>query len=192
MRADETPGLMQTLFVLGPLAAFFIAFKLAGIYVATAVLMAAMAIVLAIDYLRGRRIPPLHAVSAALIFVLGAATLLLHDERFIKWKPTVFLWLLGFVFLASTWIGERPFAQRLLSGALGEETSLPRKRWVALNFAWVVFYFALGAANLFVAFRVSTDAWVVFKMFGLTGATFVFVLLQSVWLVKAGKVPARG
>jgi len=183
---------MQSFLVLGPLAAFFIAFKLAGIYVGTAVLMGAMALVLLIDYIRERRIPPLHAMSGALIFVLGAATLALHDERFIKWKATVFLWLLGLLFLGSTWIGERPFVQRLLEGTLENGPALSLRRWRTLNLAWVAFYFALGAANLFVAFHFSTATWVNFKIFGLTAATFVFVLLQFAWALKSAKAPLNG
>lgn len=175
---------MQSLLVFGPLAAFFIAYKAAGVYVATAVLMGAMALVLAVDYLRTRRIPPMHAISAVLIFALGLATLLLHDERFIKWKPTVFFWVLGVAFLGSVWIGKQPLVQRLLEPGLGGERSLTRSRWVALNFLWVLFYAALGAANLFVALRASTDTWVNFKLFGLTSATLVFVALQFLWIFK--------
>ena len=83
--------------------------------------MAAMALLLAVDYLRTRRIPPMHALSAVLVFVFGAATLVLHDQRFIQWKPTIFFWLLSLAFLASIWIGERPLVQRLIGAALGDD-----------------------------------------------------------------------
>ena len=175
---------MQALFVLAPLAAFFIAFKLAGIYAATATLMAAMAVVLGVDYVRERRIPPLHALSALLIFVFGAATLLLHDERFIKWKPTVLLWSLSIAFLASTWLGDRPLVQRLLDTALTDNRTLSRRRWMNVNLTWVVFYALLGAANLIVAFKASTSAWVNFKFFGMPLATFAFMALQLAWIMK--------
>ena len=102
---------------LAPLVAFFVTYSLRGLYAATAVLMAAMLALLAFDWLRQRRIPPLHALSAVLVLILGSATLLLHNRLFIQWKPTMLLWLLSPAFLASFWIGERTLAQRFLGPA---------------------------------------------------------------------------
>src|SRR5256885_15928423 len=86
---------MQALTGLAPLVAFFVTYRLRGLYVATAVLMAAMVALLALDWLRRRRIPRLHALSAALVPILGPATLLLHNRLFIQWKPTVLFWEIG-------------------------------------------------------------------------------------------------
>src|SRR5256885_6474693 len=83
---------MQALTGLAPLVAFFVTYRLRGLYVATAVLMVAMLALLALDWLRQRRVPPLHALSAMLVLILGAATLLLHNPLFIQWKPTVLFW----------------------------------------------------------------------------------------------------
>src|SRR5688572_33409333 len=96
---------MQQLLDLAPLIAFFVAYSLGGIYVATAVLMAAMAVVLVVDYLRNKRVSPMHAAMAGLVFAFGAATLILHDQRFIQWKPTIFLWMLSIALVGSMWIG---------------------------------------------------------------------------------------
>jgi intracellular septation protein len=176
---------MQTFLELAPLVAFLVAYYTAGIYVATAVLMIAMALLLVVDYLRSRRIPPMHGLSAVLVFVFGAATLLLHDQRFIQWKPTVFFWLASIAFLASTWIGERPLVQRFFSAALGgNDSGVTREQWLRLNWLWVVFYAALGAANLAVAFNASERTWVNFKVFGLTIVTFAFIAAQFAWLIK--------
>src|SRR5262249_60564670 len=101
---------MQALAEFAPLVAFFVTYRLGGLYAATAVLMVAMVALLAFDWLRQRRIPPLHAVSTALVLVLGGATLLLHNRLFIQWKPTVLFWLESVAFGASFLIGGSPRA----------------------------------------------------------------------------------
>jgi intracellular septation protein len=183
---------MQALLELLPLIAFIAAYKAGGIYVATGALMAAMAVLLLVDWVRTRRIPPLHAISAGLVFAFGTLTLLLHDERFIQWKPTVFFWAVGIAFLASHWLGARPLAQRLMSAAVGDSMGpVARADWLKLNLAWVVFYLVMGTANLAVVFNFSQDTWVNFKVYGITAATLVFVLAQSLWLSRrAGPEPS--
>ncbi|HEV7715466.1 MAG TPA: inner membrane-spanning protein YciB, partial [Steroidobacteraceae bacterium] len=169
---------MQSLLELAPLVAFFIAYSMGGIYVATGVLMGAMALLLVVDYARTRRIPTMHAISAVLVFIFGAATLILHNQRFIQWKPTVLFWLLSVALLGSMWIGEQPLVQRLLGRALEGHTTVSNAIWRRLNMLWVVFYVLLGAANLIVAFNTSEANWVKFKVIGLTLATFVFTGAQ--------------
>ena len=175
---------MQVLIELAPLAAFFVAYRLWGLYSATAVLMVAMVALLLVDLLRERRIPPMHGLAAGLYFVLGTATLLLHNQRFIQWKPTVFLWVLSIAFLGSFWIGERPLAARLLGKVLDEHAQIPPAVWRRLNWLWVVFCAALGALNLLVAFLASERTWVNFKVFGLFIATFAFMVAQALWLSR--------
>jgi intracellular septation protein len=173
---------MQALTGLAPLVAFFVTYRLRGLYVATAVLMAAMVALLALDWLRQRRIPPLHALSAVLVVILGAATLLLHNRLFIQWKPTVLFWAISGAFIASFWIGERTLTQRLLSPALEGRLQVSAVLWRRLNLWSAAFYVALGALNLAVAYYASERAWVNFKMFGLTLLIFAFVALQVLWL----------
>ncbi len=93
---------------------------LKGIYTATAALMICMAVLLLIDLAWRKRIPTMHGLSALLVFAFGAATLILHNQRFIQWKPTVLFWLVSVAFLGSFWIGERTLTERLLGTALGE------------------------------------------------------------------------
>ena len=175
---------MQTLLEFAPLVAFFVAYRVWGIYTATAVLMAAMVIVLIVDYLRLRRIAPMHMLSAVLVFLFGSATLLLHDLRFIQWKPTVFFWLASIAFLFSHWVGKQTLAQRLISVALGsEEIRVADATWKRLNLLWVLFYALLGAANLLVAFNLSEHVWVTFKVVGLPIANLIFLGAQVAWLV---------
>ena len=175
---------MQSVLEFAPVAVFGVAYFTHGIYVATAALMISMALLLIVDLAWLKRIPTMHLLSAGLVFAFGAATLILHNQRFIQWKPTVLFWLVSLAFLGSFWIGERTLTQRLLGTALGEPVNLEQRLWRRLNAASVVFYALLGGANLFVAFNASERAWVNFKLFGLTAATVVFAGLQLAWLSR--------
>src|SRR5580658_3806469 len=105
---------MQPLFDLAPLVAFLVAYYAGGIYVATMALMASMVALVGLDLVRQRRASPMHLISAVLVLLLGSATLILRDPRFLKWKPTVFLWVIALTSVGSVWIGRAPLAQRLL------------------------------------------------------------------------------
>lgn len=175
---------MQQLLDLAPLIAFFVAYSLGGIYVATAVLMAAMAVVLVVDYLRHKRVSPMLGAMAGLVFVFGAATLILHDQRFIQWKPTIFLWLLSIALFVSMWVGKQPLIQRLMGKALEGQVQVTDAMWRQLNLVWAVFYALLGAVNLFVVFNFSEATWVKFKVIGITVATFVLLAAQMVWIMR--------
>jgi intracellular septation protein len=175
---------MQALLEFAPLLAFIIAYYLGGLYTATAVLMVAMLVLLVVDYLLQRRIPPMHALSAVLVFALGAATLLFHDKHFIQLKPTALFWLAGLAFLASFWIGERTLTQRLLNAALQDQVQVPQSVWRRLNALWVLFYGVLGGLNLAFAYYASERAWVNFKVFGLSLITLAFVGVQVIWLTR--------
>jgi intracellular septation protein len=144
-----------------PLLLFFAAFKLSGIYTATAVAIAAS--VVQIAYFRWRRgkVAPVHWVSLAIIAVFGGATLLLHDETFIKWKPSVLYWLFALVLA----VGRLVFRRNLISALLAGMT-LPEPVWGRITWGWVAFLGAMGAANLYVAANFTTDAWVNFKVWG--------------------------
>ena len=177
---------MQAIFDFLPVLAFFIAYKLRGIYFATAVLMAGMVLLLALTRLRGRRISVLRWVSAVLVLLLGSATLLLHDPVFLKWKPTVYFWVMAAAFLGSSWIGRTPLAQALLQSALPDAGGLGRAVWLKLNAAWAVFFTLLGALNLYVAYRLAESTWVNFKFYGLTALLFLFGVAQALWLGRQG------
>ena len=174
---------MQFLFELAPVIAFVIAYVLGGIYVATAVIMAAMAVMLAVDYLRTRRISTMHGVSAVLVFVFGAATLILHDKRFIQWKPTVFYWLVSLTLFGSMWVGQRPLLQRLMSAALEGQVKVSDSTWRRANLLCAVFYLLLGVANLAVAFHTSEATWVKSKI-GFIAALFLFTFAQLFWIMR--------
>ena len=156
-----------------------------AIYPATAVAILASLLQLAIGWLRHRRLERSHILSGALITVFGGATLLLHDPNFIKWKPTVLNWAFAAAFLTTQFVGGRPLVARLMDHAL----QVPELVWYRVNRWWVLFFVFSGAANLFVAYRFSEGVWVNFKLFGLLGFTFVFVLLQAFYLARFVQEP---
>lgn len=171
---------MKFLFDLFPVILFFIAFKLFGIFAATAVAIAATVAQIAWVKFRHGKVDGMLIASGAIVIVFGGATLLLHDETFIKWKPTVLYWLFALVLSLSEFIWKK----NLIRSVMGEQISLPDAIWKKLNHAWAAFFAALGGLNLYVAFRFSTDIWVDFKLFGTTALMLVFVVLQSLMLGK--------
>jgi intracellular septation protein len=175
---------MQLLFDFFPVIAFFVAYKLADIYVATGVIIVAVIVQVAVQWFRHRKVSPMTLISGALVLIFGTITLLVHDKTFIQWKPTVLNWLFGAGFLVSQFFGEQPVIQRLM----GANLTLERPLWIRLNLMWVAFFFVMGALNLYVAFSFEESTWVNFKLFGMLGLTMVFALLQGVWL--SSKLPA--
>jgi len=171
---------MKLLFDLFPILLFFIAYKLAGIYVATLVAIATSVLEVLYTFVRYRRFDPLQLFTMGLIIVLGGATLWLHNELFIKWKPTMINWLFGLLFLGSEFFGKEPFIQKLMK----EQVVLPSEIWLRLNKAWAGFFLAMGFVNLYVAYNFDTNTWVNFKLFGMMGLTFLFVIVQAVYLSK--------
>ena len=171
---------MKFLFDVLPVVLFFVAFKLYNIYVATSVAIAASLLQVSWLKLRGRRVDLMLWASLAIIVIFGGATLLLQDETFIKWKPTVLYWLFGAV-LAGGVLG---FRKNLIRVLLGEQMRLPDPVWTRLNWSWVAFFAFMGAANLYVAYNYSTDLWVDFKLFGGIGLMLAFVVAQSFVLAK--------
>jgi intracellular septation protein len=175
---------MQTLIELAPLIAFFAAWAIANIYVATAVLMGAMALLLAWDWISKRSIPKMHLLSAVLVWVFGAATLLLHDVRFIQWKATVFYWLIALVLAGGVWIGRTTVLERLLSTGLPEDLKVAPATWRNLSLVSALFYAALGGANLWVAYNMSERAWIIFKSWISVPLVFVFTAGIVFWLMR--------
>lgn len=176
---------MQALTEFAPLVAFFVAYLLRGLYAATAVLMAAMLALLALDWLRLRRIPPMHSLSAVLVLIFGGATLALHNPLFVQWKPTVFFWLVSLAFIGSFWIGARTLTERLLGGplaeAFGERLRVSPSLWRRLNLLWAVFYALLGGLNIVVLRYLSERAWVALKLVDFV-LMVLFLLVQVLWL----------
>ncbi|MDR0234061.1 MAG: septation protein A [Zoogloeaceae bacterium] len=205
---------MKFLFDLFPVLLFFITFKYAGqhpeaaaawlwgdvtpeqapILLATAVVIPATALQILYMRLKTGRVEKMLLISLGLVVVLGGLTLLLRDETFIKWKPTLLYWAIA-AGMGGAALFRRNAMRLMLAGQL-QEWTLPDFVWVRLNLAWILFFAAMGGLNLFVAFHFSTDIWVDFKLFGGMGLLFLFALGQGVYLSRhlreAGKDAAHG
>ena len=163
-----------------PIVLFFAAFKLWDIYVATGVaIVATIAQIAWFRYARGK-VEPIQWVSLGVIVLFGGATLLAHDENFIKWKPTVLYWLMGGALLA----GQLVFRKNLLKSVMGAQMELPDAAWRVMNWSWATFFVAMGVLNLWVAFNFDTETWVNFKLFGGLGLMGAFVVAQAVYLAR--------
>lgn len=179
---------MKLLYDLFPLLLFFAAFKLYDIYVATAVAILASLAQVGGQWLRRRRFETMPLVTLGVLVVFGGLTLLLRDDSFIKWKPTLVYWVLALSVLATQWIGRTTLLERLL----GQQLALPAAVWARQNLAWGLFFLALGTLNLYVAFFFRLDLnevmrqeiWVNFKVFGLLGLTLVFMLVQGLLIAR--------
>ena len=195
----------KLLFDLFPIIVFFIAYKLGdsnaeatrafmaslglpqpvggiekpGIYFATLIAIVASMVQIGWVKLRGHKVETMMWVSLGIIMVFGGATLWLHDESFIKWKPTVLYWIFsGIIF------GAAAFGRNVIKNLMTAQMELPDPAWSRLNASWGGFFAFMGVANLIVAFNFSTDAWVNFKLFGSLGLMLVFVIGQSMMLTK--------
>jgi len=171
---------MKFLFDIFPVLLFFAAYKAADIYIATGVAIAATFAQIGWVWLRQRKVDNMLWVSLVIIVIFGGATLLLRDETFIKWKPTVLYWLFG----ATLLIAQLGFGKNLIRAMMGSQIELPDPVWSKLNWSWSAFFAVMGVLNLYVAYNFSTDAWVDFKLFGGTGLMLVFVLAQAFTLAK--------
>lgn len=176
---------MKFLFDFFPIALFFITFKFyddpqEGVFAATAVAIIATILQVLLFWLKNKRVEKMHIITLVLITVLGGATLILKDPVFILWKPTAVNWMFAIAFLGSQFVGEKPFVKRMMAHAV----ELPETVWMKLNLAWVVFFTAMGFANLYVAFTYDLSTWVDFKTYGMLGLTILFVILQAIFLAK--------
>ncbi len=172
---------MQLLVDYIPLVVFILAYFYQDIFFATGMLMVAMPVVLALQWLMTKKINKIYAASTVLVLVLGGATLAFKNPTFLYWKPTVLNWLIAIVFLGSQWIGDKTVVQRMLENA----AELSADQWVRLNQIWVVFFSIVGGINIYVAYNFSEAFWVKFKLFGMLGLTLIFVIIQSIWLTLA-------
>ena len=171
---------MKLLFDLFPVILFFIVFKIAGVFAATATAIAATFVQVGWVKYRHGKVDTMLWVSLGIITVFGGATLLLHDETFIKWKPTILYWFFAAALLFSALV----LKKNLMRSLLQEKMALPDFVWHRLNLSWSAFFALLGILNLYVAHNFSTAAWVNFKLFGATGIMLVFILAQSALLSK--------
>ena len=178
---------MKFFFDLLPVILFFVGFKLYGIFAATAIAIGTTLAMIVYSKIRHGKIEKMLLINGAIISVLGGVTLLLHDQTYIMWKPTVLYWLMAAVLLVSNLFFNKNFIQQMM----GKMLNAPKPIWDKVNLVWVVFLILLGFLNLYVAFNFSLDTWVNFKLFGVTGMMFIFVIVQTLLLRKYLIEPAE-
>jgi intracellular septation protein len=159
---------MKILIDFFPILLFFGAYKFYGIYVGTAVLMAATVVQMGLIYAMERRLQTMHKATLVLILLFGTLTLVLQDDRFIKWKPTVLYGAMAVALAVALWALQKNFLKMLL----GAQLTLPDEVWARLNVAWIAYCAFMSAVNAYVVLNFSTEAWVDFKLWG-----YVFPLL---------------
>ena len=162
-----------------PILGFVAAYKLQDIYWATGVLMAATVLQSGWIYARERRLPPMQQATLWLVLVFGSLTLALHDERFIKWKPTVLYAAMALVLWLAQWRWDRNFLKIMLSSQL----PLPNAVWHKLTYAWVAYFIFMASINGYVAALYSTDTWINFKLWGYAFPV-AFIMGQGVYIAK--------
>jgi len=178
------PILKLTLDV-GPLVLFFVANSRFGIFGATGAFMAAVVAALLVSYTMTRQWPIMPVVTAIVVLVFGGLTLALHDETFIKLKPTIIYVLFGGILLGG-YILEKPFLAILFDSMF----HLTPEGWRKLTLRWALFFLALAVLNEAIWRTQSTDFWVNFKLFGFVPITFVFAALQYPLLMRYAAEPA--
>lgn len=149
-----------------------------AIYLATLILIFATIIQNLLHYVIYARFEKMHVVSLAMLIVFGSMTLAFKSPDFIMWKVSIFNWVFALVFLGSQFIGEKTLVERMM----GQAIDAPKAIWLRVNWAWVLFFFAIGLINLYIAYNFSEAFWVDFKLFGVLGLTFVFMIGQIVYL----------
>ncbi|HEY0663745.1 MAG TPA: septation protein A [Thiobacillaceae bacterium] len=150
-----------------------------GIYLATLVAIVASFAQIGWVKLRGHKVETMLWVGLGIIVLFGGATLWLHNETFIKWKPTVLYWVSAAIIL-----GAPLFRRNVIKSLMSKQLELPDHVWGRLNASWGGFFAFLGLANLVVAFNFSTESWVNFKLFGVIGLMVVFIIGQSMFMAK--------
>ena len=170
---------MKILIDFFPILLFFGAYKLHDIYMATGVLMVATLVQMGLIYTIDRKLTTMHKITLALVLVFGALTLALHDERFIKWKPTVLYTAMAIGLAVALWGLKKNFLKLLL----GSQMELPDVVWMRLNQAWIVYCVFMATVNGYVAALYSTEAWVNFKLWGYA-FPLIFIVGQGIYIAQ--------
>jgi intracellular septation protein len=170
---------MKILIDFFPILLFFGAYKTYDIYVGTGVLMAATVVQMGLIYAIDRRLQAMHKITLALVLIFGALTLALHDDRFIKWKPTVLYAAMAIGLAVAVWVLKKNFLKMLL----GSQLTLPEPVWRRLNVVWVAYCVFMALVNAYVAAYYSTEDWVNFKLWGYV-FPLAFIIGQGIYISR--------
>jgi len=170
---------MKILIDFFPILLFFGAYKAYDIYVGTGILMGATVLQMVLIYLIDHKLTMMHKITLALVLVFGTLTLVLHDDRFIKWKPTVLYAAMAVGLALAVWVWKKNFLKLML----GSQMELPDAVWMRLNMIWVVYCVFMSAINGYVAAYYSTEAWVNFKLWGYA-FPLTFIVAQGFYVAR--------
>ena len=151
-----------------------------AIYFATLVLIIATIIQNFVNFLVYKKLEKIHLISLGILLAFGSLTLAFKDPLFIKWKVSIFNWFFGAAIIGSQYIGKKPLIERMMAQAI----SVPQLIWRKINFVWGLFFLFVGVVNIYVAYTYDEETWVNFKLFGVMGMTFVFMIAQGIYLAK--------
>ena len=157
-----------------------VAFGLADMFLATKLAMGAAFLQVIASRWRYGRVKAMHGFTFAAIVVFGSITLLLHDDLFIKLKPTALNWGFALVFLGAPLF----FKRNLPKMMLGEKLAMPDFAWTRLNLMWVAYFALIGATNLYVALNFPADVWSKFRVFGIYGGLLAFMVVQGLYIYR--------
>ncbi|MDX1266352.1 MAG: septation protein A [Oceanisphaera sp.] len=163
-----------------PLIIFFVVYKTVDIYAATGALMATTCIQMLVYWLKHKKLEKMHLITLVLVLFFGGLTMFFQDDAFIKWKVTAVNGLFAIGLLVSRY----GFRKNLIKQMLGKEMTVPDNIWDKTNLAWVGFFSFCGALNVYVAFNLSQEFWVNFKVFGLLGLTLLFTFATALYLYR--------
>jgi len=196
---------MTQILELVPIVLFFVAYQMDGetvdilgwshtfdgIFSATAILILATLAQVFLTGLLTRKIEKRLIWTGAAVVGFGGATLLLRDQLFIQWKPTVFNWAMALAFTGSQFVGERNLLERIM----GSQLALPRRAWRRVCWVWSAHFTVVGALNLFVAYRFEESFWVSYKLYSSIGFTLfimvVTVVMITPWMKDQTEQPDR-
>ena len=174
---------MKFLYDLLPVILFFVAYKIYDIFTATAVAIVVTILQVFYDYFKNKKIDKMLLFNGATITILGGLTIIFQDKTFIMWKPSVLYWLFaGILFISNSF-----FDKNLIMLAMGKKIELKKVHWDHLSNATGLFFIALGFINLYVAYNFEEDTWVNFKLFGITGILFIYIIFLTLYITKVSK-----
>jgi intracellular septation protein len=184
---SEAPRWLRPAVDYGPLGVFFLVYLGAGLMAATAAIIAASLLALSLAWTIQRRIPLIPLLTAAVVAVFGGLTLWLQDETFIKMKPTIVQALFAAILLGGL-LFDRPLLKPLLGRMM---PPLSDTAWRRFTLRYALFFIAMAALNEAVWRTQSTDVWVTFKVFGLSGLTFLFIFAQMPFITRQSRLAAE-
>lgn len=166
-----------------PVIVFFVVYKNSDIFAATLSAIIISIFIALIGYLAHKKIEKMVLINTLLITFLGGMTILLKDNTFIMWKPTVIYWILAIALFISNGV----FKKNLIKNMMGKQVTLKDHNWNYINLNIIIFMILIGILNLFVAYSFDENTWVNFKLFGITFLLLMFMIYLGLYISRESK-----